>query len=150
MLHNIKNTVNINQGILFFMNLFFMQTGESSMNQFFVPLINDFINDLPLSVTAFTFLRHGMLQNNEMNYPEITCLVPLSDGSSSGDIASKLTVALTIHIDSFIGLITKELNDELNNVQVTARFSHLLSPEDVDNEIALKASDIIDTLISLS
>ncbi len=117
-----------------------------NMNQFFVPSLHD----LPLTVTAFTLLRHSQMQRNHLNYPEITCRIPLSKVGSSGEVASKLTAALSIHIDSFLGLSTTDLSDCLNNVQITARFSHLLSNKDVDYEIKLKASDIIDTLISLS
>ncbi len=119
---------------------------SENMNEFFLPSIHD----LPISVTAFTLLRHGKMQRNRLNYPEITCCLPLAENGSSGEIASKLTAALSIHIDSFLGLSTTNLSDLLDKVQITARFSHLLNNEEVNREIKLKASDIIDTLIGLS
>jgi hypothetical protein len=116
------------------------------MQQFFTPSLVE----LPLCVTAFTFLRHGEMKRNPLNYPEIQCQLTLSDAQSCGEIASKLTAALSIHIDSFLGLVTKETQDGADTIMIIARFSAMISLDALDAEIKLKAADIIDTLMTLS
>lgn len=102
---------------------------------------------LPDIVRVFTALRHGKLSKNSFNYPEIACIIDAEMAADIGNIASKITAALTIYMDSFIGLTTKELKG--GEIELTARFSHLLSLADVASEIKLNAPDVIDCLMGV-
>jgi hypothetical protein len=102
---------------------------------------------LPDIVKVFTQLRHGKLCKNNFNYPEISCVIDAETSVDIGNIASKITAALTIYMDSFIGLTTREMQG--GEIEITARFSHLLSLTDVASEIKLTAPDVIDCLMSV-
>jgi hypothetical protein len=104
-------------------------------------------SNLPDIVRVFTHLRHGKLYQNDFNYPEISCVIDAEIASDIGGVASKLTAALTIYMDSFLGLSTREMAG--GDVEITARFSHLLSLADVANEIKLNAPDVIDCLMGV-
>jgi hypothetical protein len=90
------------------------------------------------------------MKRNALNYPEIECHLTLTDAGACGEIASKLTAALSIHVDSFLGLVTKEAQDGADAITITARFATTMRLDALDAEIKLKATDIIDTLMTLS
>jgi hypothetical protein len=104
----------------------------------------------PPIVHIFTLLRHGDITINEFRYPEITCETALSDAQMAGDAASKLTAALSIHLEGFLSLSCSDAKGKNHHVTYVARFSNSLQAQDVSAEIERKAADIIDTLMVLA
>jgi hypothetical protein len=104
---------------------------------------------VPQAVHVFTALRQGAYDVNELNYPELSCRVAIADGQHSGDLSSKLTAALSVHIDGFLALSSFDVPDEDGAVIFSARFSNLMTRQDVEYAIASRAADIIDTLMAL-
>jgi L-fucose mutarotase/ribose pyranase (RbsD/FucU family) len=104
----------------------------------------------PPIVHIFTLMRHGDYIINDMGYPETGCETQLSDAKMAGDAASKLTAALSIHMDGFIGLACYEAELSSRNVSYVARFNKDMTGEEVKAELEMKAADIIDTLMALA
>ncbi|NET71425.1 MAG: hypothetical protein F6K62_10980 [Sphaerospermopsis sp. SIO1G2] len=113
-------------------------------------IFNESMVMTPPIVTLFTMLRRGTTALNELNYPELSCIVSPKELHLGRDAASKLTAALSIHIDGFLGLSCAEgYGDTGEQVMFTARFSNLMTPFDVDQIIKQRAADIIDTLMAI-
>jgi hypothetical protein len=104
----------------------------------------------PPLVHIFTLLRHSDIILNDLRYPEITCEASLCDVHTAGETASKLTAALSIHLDGFLSLSCSDANIKNHKVTFIARFSNSMHPQDVSTEIEQKAADIIDTLMALA
>jgi hypothetical protein len=104
----------------------------------------------PPLVHIFTLLRHSDITLNDFHYPEITCEATLGDVQLAGDVASKLTAALSIHMEGFLSLSCSDANCAQHHVTFIARFSNSLHPQDVARDIEHKAADIIDTLMALA
>jgi hypothetical protein len=113
-------------------------------------LFNPSMAITPPIVHIFTLLRHSDCAVNELHYPELSCETALDDAKMAGDAASKLTAALSIHMDCFLGLSCFEARDGASDIRYVARFSNHLQPEEVRGELELKAADIIDTLMALA
>jgi hypothetical protein len=104
----------------------------------------------PYIVQVFTLLRQSEIQINELHYPELRCDLPCGNDELAGDTASKLTMALSIHLDYFLGLTCSESSRLGCNAFISARFSNMVDADTIVKDIELKAADIIDTLMSLS
>ncbi len=121
-----------------------MDTHTERASIFFTPAMAM----VPPIVTIFTMLRQGECEVNELGYPELSCTLAQDELPCTGEAASKLTAALSIHVVEFLGLSCTE-NDENNTVTYTARFSNLMSAKEVEDTIALRAADLIDTLMAI-
>ncbi len=104
----------------------------------------------PQIVQSFTLLRQSTCVVNELNYPELRCVISACDEELAGQTASKLTMALSIHLESFLGLTCREMDDSNESTELCARFSNFYHAEEIVEEIDMKAADIIDTLMSLA
>ncbi len=113
-------------------------------------LFNPTLAITPPIVHVFTLLRHGEWRVNDLHYPELSCETQLADAKMAGDAASKLTAALSIHMESFLGLSCFDAKDHSQDICYVARFSRDLRIEEVRGELELKAADIIDTLMALA
>ena len=113
-------------------------------------LFNPTLTITPPIVHVFTMLRHGEYRINDMHYPELACETQLADAKMAGDAASKLTAALSIHMEHFLGLSCFDAEGESQNIAYVARFSQHVRVEDVRAEMELRAADIIDTLMALA
>jgi hypothetical protein len=113
-------------------------------------LFNPSLTITPPIVHVFTLLRHGDYSVNELGYPELSCETHLSDAKMAGDAASKLTAALSIHMESFLGLSCSDVKKTSQDVTYVARFAGHLHATEVRSELELKAADIIDTLMALA
>lgn len=105
---------------------------------------------VPQAVTVFSALRQGEYHVNELNYPELTCCLHLPAEERSGEVASKLTAAMSIHVDGFLGLSCSEPQACDEGILFSARFSNLMTGDDVERSISTYAADIIDTLMALN
>lgn len=104
---------------------------------------------VPHIVQSFTLLRQSDCIVNELNYPELRCTLIGCDEELMGATASKLTMALSIHLDAFLGLTCRESVHDDECAELSARFSSFYNADEIVEEINLKAADIIDTLMAL-
>ncbi len=111
---------------------------------FFTP----YLTVMPPIVEIFTYLRQGEFRYNELHYPELHFSIPANDMQLSGHVASKLTAALSVHLDNFLGLSCQE-DKAGEQTDFVARFFYTTTPDAITEEINVKAPDMIDTLLAL-
>ncbi len=127
-----------------------MTTNEHFNSSYTAQIFNLSNVTLPYIVQIFTLLRQSEIEVNKLHYPELRCDLPYGNEELAGDTASKLTMALSIHLDYFLGLTCSESSRDGCDAFISARFSNMVDADTIMKDIDLKAADIIDTLISLS